>query len=489
MELSKIWLYVFVTLTFSSELTAQSYDGSNQGHTTFPTDIPPNTKQLYLHDNHINNAPDDAFNEFYQLETLGISKNSFTDLPNLIPVGNTLKVLNLRYNHLAKLNMSIFNKLVVLEKMYISYNDISSFPDDAFNNLYQLETLDMEGNPLTKLPNLTPVYNTLSHLEMDYCDLVELNVSIFNKLVVLEEIDISDNDISSFPDDAFNEFYQLEILDIGDNPLIKPPNLAPVGNTLKVLEMDQCHLAELNMSMFNELVVLEMIDIGGNPFTELPNLTPIGKTLEFLKMKYCHLTELNMTVFNELVVLDGIDVSYCKLTSFPDSPGAGDTLRNIHCNSCNLITFPMLSNYKALMHVSFRDNPMTTVPEEAMATMTLTGKLHLEGTAITSLPDYPSAYVHITILDLGNTAVSFFLDRIGLNIATRALMIYLVMIGFRLGSQHGDLGHYPKVSTCSFYLPGPLHKMSSQSVYISLLCNGQISDWTVSLVIQIAIKN
>ena len=182
------------------------------------------------------------------------------------------------------------------------------------------------------------------------------------------EIDLYDNDINSFPDDAFNDFDQLEKL-----------------------------------------------HIGGNPFTVMPDLVPVGDTLKSLKIHRCKLTELNASIFNELVVLEEINLFYCSaFTSFPDVPGPGNTLWGAYCDRCSISTFPALSHYKSLRYVSFYGNPMTCVPEAAVASLHLSGRLGLEDTPITSLPDYPQAYENITILHLYVTDVSFFL--VSLNI-------------------------------------------------------------------------
>ena len=176
------------------------------------------------------------------------------------------------------------------------------------------------------------------------------------------KINVAGNSINSFPYNAFDNFYQLEILYIGNNP-----------------------------------------------FTNLPNLAPIGGTLKFLQMYNCKLTELNASIFNELVVLEEINVQHCPLTSFPDVGGPGNTLWKIACSYCKLRTFPLLSNYKALKYISFRRNPMTSVPEAAVASAHMSGRLSLLETAITSLPQYPKGYENLTFINLLNTTVSFFL--------------------------------------------------------------------------------
>ena len=192
------------------------------------------------------------------------------------------------------------------------------------------------------------------------------------------EIYIQGNNINSFPYNAFDKFYQLEKVNIGDNP-----------------------------------------------FTQLPNIIPIGDTLKVLLMGYCKLTELNAGIFNELVVLEDIYLRECPLTSFPDVGGPGNTLWKIVCYECKLSTFPLLSNYKALKHISFIQNPMTSVPEAAVASVHLSGGLYLDSTAITSLPQYPKGYENLTLLRLQDTTVSFFL--VPLNYRSKLYKLYNIM--------------------------------------------------------------
>ena len=176
------------------------------------------------------------------------------------------------------------------------------------------------------------------------------------------QIKLGGNKINSFPDNAFDKFYQLERL-----------------------------------------------NLGGNPFTQLPNITQVGDTLKFLLLYNCKLTELNAVIFNELIVLEWIHVNYCPLTSFPDVAGPGNTLQKLEFPGFYLKTFPVLSHYRSLTYIKFARNRMTNVPEAAVASLHLSGELYLQDTKIPSLPDYPKQYENITHLDLSNTLVSFFL--------------------------------------------------------------------------------
>ena len=56
-----------------------------------------------------------------------------------------------------------------------------------------------------------------------------------------------------------------------------------------------------------------------------------------------------------------------------------------------------------------------------------------------------------------------------------------------LASQHGDPDHPKNLINCSLYDCRAILKISSKSAY-SLLSNGQIYDWAVSMMIQITTK-
>ena len=117
--------------TLFSELIAQRILGLLAHRTiehsqqTYPL-IP---EEIHIHGNNINSFPYNEFDKFYQLERLNIGFNPFTQLPNITPVGDTLKVLWMAYCKLTELNASILNELVVLEQIHVHHCPFTSFPD------------------------------------------------------------------------------------------------------------------------------------------------------------------------------------------------------------------------------------------------------------------------------------------------------------------------------------------------------------------------
>ena len=180
MELSfGLWLCIIHIFALISELTAETYDGNGKGLTTFPTDIPANSTDIDLYGNNINSFPGDAFNDFDQLEKLDIGHNPFTVMPDLSPVGGTLKFLWMSNCKLTELNASIVNELVVLEEIDLDYCPLTSFPNlpgpgNTLRTIYcyrcsvstfpmlsqykSLEYIRFADNPMTSVPECHPLY-------------------------------------------------------------------------------------------------------------------------------------------------------------------------------------------------------------------------------------------------------------------------------------------------------------------------------------------
>ena len=100
--------------------------------------------------------------ELATLQTLDLSWNQLTDLPESIGQLTQLQKLDLSYNQLTSLPDSI-SKLTQLQTLDLSYNRLTDLPD-SISKLTQLQTLNLSGNNITDysildlLPKTTIVY-------------------------------------------------------------------------------------------------------------------------------------------------------------------------------------------------------------------------------------------------------------------------------------------------------------------------------------------
>ncbi|ONH68786.1 Adenylate cyclase [Cyberlindnera fabianii] len=235
-----------------------------------------NLENLYLTHNNISNISD----PLPGLRLLDLQQNPITQLNIQSP---NLASLNLCKAKLTSLPGFILT-LSKLEKLELSKNALRELPD--ISSLANLRELSMYSNNLEILPDLS----ALSKLK--FLDLHDNNLKSIYDFSVVEDVNLSSNLISEFPDPTDdkthilrasdnqldeNSFYairalkHLRTLDLSYNKLIDIPN-----NTLGSL----VHLEELYMSGnalsslpddFDQLTQLRLLTLNGNRFRTLPS--------------------------------------------------------------------------------------------------------------------------------------------------------------------------------------------------------------------------
>ena len=162
MEL-KALIFTTVTATLWHKAVAQVYELIYEDITVFPSDIPANTVEIGIIHTNLSIVPEDAFDDFFQLVELVISKSQMTEMPNLIPVGDTLETLKLSFGRITQLNATVYNALTVLKALTLEGNPLASFPDVPVGPRGSLFYLQLRNCQFTSLIRVAP-YAKLSRL-------------------------------------------------------------------------------------------------------------------------------------------------------------------------------------------------------------------------------------------------------------------------------------------------------------------------------------
>jgi Leucine-rich repeat (LRR) protein len=112
------------------------------------------------------NTPEHLFDGLVSLQTLDLTKNRLTCVPQEVRLCTGMRHLSLRGNHITSLPDRSFNTLVALETLDLSENQLPSTPERLFDGLLSLRALDLANNRLTSLPE--GVFRDLSALQMLY---------------------------------------------------------------------------------------------------------------------------------------------------------------------------------------------------------------------------------------------------------------------------------------------------------------------------------
>jgi len=256
--------------------------------TVVPSDVPADTKQLYIFQNGINTLEQDNFAGLGQLEMLDLSQNELTQVPNGVfePLSE-LKNLDLSSNHITNISKDSFYGLYQLERLYLYSNRIQSIQSDAFEGLGMLLELKLQKNRLTalpalrlpklllldlsynKIPTLGPSDLQTPHLEalkMASLGLTSLDEELMATFKNLHDLDISSNELTEVPG-ALRSLKWLIILNLSNNPFdVLKMNILMKLFGLQELDLSGLSLLGFNEGFFQSFPRLSKLTVAENPF-------------------------------------------------------------------------------------------------------------------------------------------------------------------------------------------------------------------------------
>ncbi|XP_067237383.1 vasorin b [Chanodichthys erythropterus] len=262
--------------------------------TKMPSKVPTMAKNLYVFKNGIESLSQDDFVDLDSLEMLDLSQNKLTELPDRVfePL-SSLHNLDLSANQIAHISKESFAGLELLERLYLYSNLIESIHPAAFDGLQQLLELKLQGNKLTimpalKLPHLllldlrfnsipSPGPNDLQTPKLESLKLGGLGLSSLNEELLgsfknLHELDISNNQLTTFPG-VLREARGLVVLSLAGNP-IGPVKWEDFEKLSELVDLDISNLSlqGLPETLSQLFPHLERLSVAENPFNCLCNL-------------------------------------------------------------------------------------------------------------------------------------------------------------------------------------------------------------------------
>lgn len=206
---------------------------------------------------------------YTDLTELDISRNALTQLPSQISQLTQLTVLNASSNQLTEIPTEIF-ALKSLQVLTLSQNQIQVIPQHMPSQLPNLVTFRIAANAVHTLPNQLHQWTRMRHFQLGSVfggnHLTELPESI-TEMPVLEELDVSYNQLRSIPHDF--EIQSLQILNLSHNQLDFLPTSITRCSKLKSLNLSKNHLTSLPADLVN-LRRLELLDLSENLLCIMP---------------------------------------------------------------------------------------------------------------------------------------------------------------------------------------------------------------------------
>ncbi|CAB3239782.1 unnamed protein product [Arctia plantaginis] len=249
-----------------------------------------------------------------------ITSNTFGNMPGLM-------YLNLAGNNLSDMDPDTFKKLLDLEELDLSDNNIKSLPEDIFSENNELATLHISRNPVDTVyglqisdlltlnagqtnikfvgPSMFNGMTYIANLNLSGNNIEKIHNQAFHRLVELNYLDLSYNDLDFISNILIKENIELDIFKISNNPRLK--QLPAEGFQCSVdqfniylFDASNCGLQVIyddSLKTFSALSVVnlsnnEIKTIGTKVFTVCPKLVEIN-------LSYNQLTTLDAKVFEK----------------------------------------------------------------------------------------------------------------------------------------------------------------------------------------------
>ncbi|MBL0265422.1 MAG: leucine-rich repeat domain-containing protein [Leptospiraceae bacterium] len=291
-----------------------------------------NLEKLDLHNNKIQKIPH-SISKLKSLSFLELGKNDLEEIPDEIADIDSLKDLLLYYNNIKKMpernikNLSFLNlngnQLVDIPKgvftytslttLSLNFNDIKNIPVDIVN-LKNLTSLALYNNKLEDLPYVNKL-EKLDSLFLDGNHLTKIPDSVTQcKCLVL--LSLSGNHIDEIPE-SLVKLKKLTYLALNDNKIVSIPENIGELTHLSYLNLSKNKIKTIPESI-EELKRLENLHLNNNLIKAIPEGIAKLSNLSFLSLTSNELTELPDNI-GELKNLLGFVLEKNPITKLPKS--------------------------------------------------------------------------------------------------------------------------------------------------------------------------
>ncbi|PSN43581.1 hypothetical protein C0J52_16712 [Blattella germanica] len=280
------------------------------GRNTLP--FTPRLFRLDVSNNGLEVIAEDSFERTPFLQSLNISNNKLLKLPSSLSRLKSLEVLDLSSNPSLQFNSSSETLRFLTNLKWLN---LSHIPLKTFKSLGQFI---QRGN-----------YMELLGIQLINCDIVisEENLTTFDNMPSLVELDLSQNDLTKVPSQMFSKLKNLQTLRLASNRL---SNISLNTSNLKNLELIDLTNNKIT-SIFNIKITGNVTEINLSDNTVLPwdselceiYFTSSNQWLKRLNLSYNLISYISESMIKSFSTLDFIDLGG----------------NSFDCDNCNMVPF------------------------------------------------------------------------------------------------------------------------------------------------------
>ncbi|XP_053621552.1 protein artichoke [Plodia interpunctella] len=254
---------------------------------------------------------------------------------------SNLTVLSIDGHRITKLTKDIFAGSEAagrIERLHLTNGLIAEFPEDTFQNLIKLKTLDLHGNRLSTFKrNQFRGLRATEVLDLSYNNITKLDGSHILDLTMLGWCNVSHNQIADIPRGMFAKNTILKVLHLDNNKLKKLDTNSFRGmRFMRRLFLQDNQISDIGRSTFSAVTRIGTIDLARNRITNVDfQMFKEVKYVELINLAENNITSISTQAFTDLY-LSVVNISHNQL----------DTIESGAFQNCNNMTILDLSYNK-----------------------------------------------------------------------------------------------------------------------------------------------
>jgi adenylate cyclase len=321
-------------------------------------------------------VPKDFIQSCINLREIKFIGNEASFLPQSFGLAGRLTYLDVSNNCLEDLDHARLDRLTGLVSIKMANNQLTRLPS-YFGNFSSLRSLNMSSNGFKVFPEFLCNLKSLVDLDISFNGIEEL--SGIGRMVTLERLWMTNNNLSGPLDESFRELVNLKELDARFNAIT-------------------------NIDALASLPRLEQIFFGHNLLSRFKGSFP---RLRSLHLDHCPLTQFDVDA--PIPTLTSLNLASGKLSQFRDHifencPNVTKlVLDKNHLSSVS----PQIGKLRRLEHFSMIKNPLSSLPPTIGCLVELK-HLNLRECNLTSLPSEIWHCAKLEILNISSNILSTF---------------------------------------------------------------------------------
>ncbi|XP_058662252.1 leucine-rich repeat-containing G-protein coupled receptor 4 isoform X2 [Ammospiza caudacuta] len=239
--------------------------------------------------------------------------------------------------------------------------------------------VDCSGRGLAAVPAGLSAFTHALDISMN--NITRLPEDAFKNFPYLEELRLAGNDLTFIHPKALSGLKELKVLTLQNNQLKTVPNEAIRGlSGLQSLRLDANHITAIPEDSFEGLLQLRHLWLDDNSLTEVP-ISPLSNlpSLQALTLALNRITHIPDYAFTNLSSLVVLHLHNNKIKTIGKHCFDGlDNLETLDLNYNNMVEFPeAIKALPSLKELGFHSNYISIIPDGAFAGNPLLRTIHL----------------------------------------------------------------------------------------------------------------